>query len=65
MFAHQDRRQGRDRRRRDYGPPAGWADRRRHAERRLPKLEEVELSEADFAYYFGQLAPSFPDNVSD
>lgn len=44
-----------DRRQRDFGPPSGWAERRKHAERRLPVAEEAELSEQDFAALFGSV----------
>lgn len=49
-----DRRLGLDRRQDDFGPPAGWRDRRRHAERRLPELREFVLSEIEFLFYFGR-----------
>lgn len=45
-----------DRRLRDYGPPSGCCERRKHAERRLPVAEEAELSDADFAALFGNVA---------
>lgn len=48
-----ERRKQGDRRQRDIGPPAGWADRRQRAERRLPAAEAVALSADDFARYFG------------
>ena len=42
------RRKGDDRRNVDAGPPAGWRERRRTVERRLPQVEELELSEEEF-----------------
>lgn len=48
-----NRRTKTDRRQRDYGPPRGWTERRHHAERRLPAVEEAELSAEDFTRYFG------------
>lgn len=45
-----------DRRQRDYGPPSGCCERRKHAERRLPVADEVEMSDADFAALFGSVA---------
>lgn len=45
-----------DRRLRDYGPPTGCCERRKHAERRLPVAEEAELSAEDFAQLFGGVA---------
>ena len=45
-----------ERRLRDYGPPTGCVERRKHAERRLPVAEEAELSAEDFAQLFGSVA---------
>jgi len=56
MNDSQDRRSGSDRRKRDVGPPNGWADRRKQAERRLPAAEETELSADEFAKLFGATA---------
>ena len=55
----EDRRQRTDRRDpdADQGPPTGWPDRRRHAERRLPEIEESDLSEEEWAAYFSSAAP--------
>ena len=52
----ENRRNRSDRRQRDYGPPSGCCERRKHAERRLPVAEEAELSDADFAALFGSVA---------
>lgn len=52
-----------DRRQRDTGPPRGWADRRQHAERRLPATEEAELSADDFARYFGAVGKAATNNA--
>lgn len=52
---HDERRNSGDRREDDVGPPSGWRDRRRHVERRIPEIEEHELSEEEWAEYF--LAP--------
>ena len=41
-----------DRRIEDVGPPSGWRDRRRHVERRIPKTEEVEVTDEEWATYF-------------
>ena len=38
-------RSGRDRRKRDIGPPSGWKERRRSAERRMPEVEELSVAE--------------------
>ena len=48
-----DRRVAADRRQDDIGPPSGWRDRRRRAERRLPELREFAMNESDFQQYFG------------
>ncbi len=37
-----------ERRLQDGGPPVGWKERRRSVERRLPAVEEVEMSETEF-----------------
>jgi len=50
-----ERRFARDRRCRDVGPPAGGADRRVMAERRLPKVVEKTFSDAEWKSYFGRL----------
>lgn len=52
-----------DRRQRDIGPPRGWVDRRQHAERRLPKTTEADLSADDFAKYFGEVGKPASNNA--
>ena len=52
----EERRKTGDRRKRDIGPPEGWLERRKSAERRLPKAEESELSDDEFAQLFGAMA---------
>ena len=42
-----------DRRRRDNGPPGGCAERRVRADRRLPVIEELDLSCDEFSRMFG------------
>lgn len=42
-----------DRRQHEIGPPRGWKDRRRTTERRIPEIEECEVSEAEWLLYFG------------
>ncbi len=37
-----------DRRKQDVGPPQGWQERRRKAERRLPTVVETDVSEQEF-----------------
>lgn len=38
-------RTGQDRRKKDIGPPAGWKERRRNPERRMPEVEEISVEE--------------------
>ncbi|MDP3537687.1 MAG: hypothetical protein Q8S26_03185 [Azonexus sp.] len=42
-----------DRRQKECGPPRGWKDRRRSTERRIPEINETEVSDADWLLYFG------------
>jgi hypothetical protein len=52
-FDHvEERRNGRDRRERDMGPPKGWADRRRAVERRLPVVEHDVMSYGEWTVFF-------------
>jgi hypothetical protein len=48
-----ERRDSLDRRVLDVGSPLGWSERRTHTERRLPAVEEADISADDFAKYFG------------
>jgi len=41
-----------DRRLVDLGPPSGWLERRRRAERRMPQAAEIEVSESEWLAYF-------------
>ncbi len=43
-----DHRKGGDRRCKDIGPPAGWLDRRKRVERRLPIVEEDVVPESEW-----------------
>lgn len=43
-----DERKGEDRREDDLGPPAGWNERRKSVERRLPTIDEESLSEIEW-----------------
>lgn len=54
MTESANRRQGKDRRKRDMGPPPGWRDRRSKPDRRLPELDELQMSAEDFAKMFGR-----------
>lgn len=47
----------------DQGPPAGWRDRRRHAERRIPQIEEQVLSDEEWTLYFCPPKPSQPTEI--
>lgn len=48
-----ERRDCADRRQNEFGPPSGWKDRRRRTERRIPELDECEVSESEWLAYFG------------
>lgn len=48
-----ERRDCADRRQDEIGPPSGWKDRRRRTERRIPALDECEVSESEWLAYFG------------
>lgn len=50
-----------DRRDEDLGPPAGWKDRRRTTERRIPSVEEATISEDEWLAYF---TPRQPDETT-
>lgn len=43
-----------DRRTIDLGPPKGWQERRRHAERRMPETVEIEISESEWQAWFAR-----------
>lgn len=45
MSGKYKQRSGSDRRKHDIGPPAGWKERRRNPERRLPEVEEISIAE--------------------
>ncbi|MEN6584761.1 MAG: hypothetical protein ABFE02_01745 [Sulfuricella sp.] len=45
MSGKHKHRTGLDRRKRDGGPPAGWKERRRNPERRMPEVEEISIEE--------------------
>ena len=47
------RRKSADRRDDDLGPPSGWRDRRRTVERRLPDVQEVEMSAEELVEMLG------------
>jgi len=49
-----------DRRDDDRGPPSGWKERRRTAERRIPSVEETDMSETEWLSYFGSGKPKTP-----
>jgi hypothetical protein len=50
-----ERRDTDDRRQEEFGPPQGWRDRRRQTERRMPEIDEFEVSELEWEVYFGSL----------
>lgn len=57
MNKEQKERAASDRRDDDQGPPCGWKERRRNAERRIPSVEETEMSETEWLSYFGSPQP--------
>lgn len=59
-----NRRSTTDRRIHDYGPPAGWRDRRRKTERRIPDVEEKVISEEEWLHYFGTMSASTKTTVA-
>lgn len=54
MHTTSNRRQQIDRRQDEIGPPAGWKDRRKTTERRIPAIEECEVSESEWLMFFGK-----------
>jgi len=56
MHMTSNRRSQADRRQDDIGPPSGWKDRRRSTERRIPAIEECEVSESEWLMFFGKPA---------
>lgn len=65
MSSNHNRRLIGDRRSAELGPPHGWRDRRRRTERRIPAIEETEISEDEWLLYFGNkpIKPA-PDGAS-
>lgn len=55
MTVSVERRQRKDRRNSDDGPPKGCCERRRHTERRLPELVEATISDSDWERLFGRI----------
>lgn len=61
MGKEQKTRAANDRRDGDLGPPCGWKERRRNTERRIPTVEEQNMTEEEWLSYFSPttgLAPS-------
>jgi hypothetical protein len=63
MSASSNRREKQERRHTEAGPPAGWRERRRSVERRLPSVEETEISETDWHAYFVATRQKIEDQV--
>lgn len=57
MSDTQKPRSGKDRRSRDIGAPAGWKERRRSTERRLPEVEEISMEEFNRLMQENSLSP--------
>ena len=51
-----------DRRIEDVGPPTGWRDRRKGVERRIPVTEEVDVTDSQWARYFGSRSVDAAEN---
>lgn len=51
-----------DRRTEDVGPPTGWRDRRKGVERRIPVTEEVDVTDSQWATYFGSRSLDAAEN---
>ena len=51
-----ERRYRNDRRQHDLGPPSQCVERRKRAERRLARADELDLAPEDFARLFGNVA---------
>ncbi len=60
MEKEQKARAANDRRDDDCGPPSGWKERRRTAERRIPSVEETDMTEAEWQNYFGSEKSAVP-----
>lgn len=56
MYYPGERREGRERRVADYGPPKGFRERRRGQERRVMRIAEVEISTEEWDRYFADKA---------
>lgn len=56
MSRKHEQRSRTDRRQDEIGPPSGWKDRRRRTERRIPEIDEQEVSESEWLSYFGHTA---------
>lgn len=48
----EERRNSKDRRGQDIGPPKGWSDRRRSVERRLPAVEHDVMSYGEWTVFY-------------
>lgn len=55
--SHNDRRQRRERRSNNYGPPMGLKERRCNDDRRVTFVREVELSDDQWSTYFAETQP--------
>jgi len=56
MSRNNERRAASDRRQDEIGPPSGWKERRRRTERRMPEIDEHEVTESEWLTYFGRAA---------
>ena len=59
------RRTRHERRDQELGPPAGWKDRRRSVERRLPLIQEIEMTAAEFLEILRARKDALRQSVAD
>ncbi|MBL8432595.1 MAG: hypothetical protein J0M01_09595 [Dechloromonas sp.] len=62
MNRKEKRKLAEDRRIEDVGPPVGWRDRRKGVERRIPVTEEVDVTDSQWATYFGPRSDEAADD---
>jgi hypothetical protein len=54
-----------DRRGHDRGPPTNCYERRKRPERRLPQVEDADISAGEFASLFSRYSVAHDDHASD
>lgn len=61
----EERRNSKDRRAQDMGPPKGWTDRRRSVERRLPLVEHDVISLGEWRVFFNAFRTMYGLRMGD